>query len=156
MEKFSDDSYTIFFVKNPRGPNGDGSVFEIYSVKSDGSSLTFVKDESSATWQNLAFSNGVIESMGKFYGDLENSTGDKKLVVESGWFGGWFAFFSTPKLYLVENDQQTLLMRGGFVEMEWLPDGRRIVFSNGSKIGLIDTESKKVGLPHRRCGLDCG
>lgn len=35
-------------------------------------------------------------------------------------------------------------MNGGFGEVEWLSDSRRVVFANGNQTGLIDTESKKI------------
>lgn len=142
--EFSDDAYTIFFAKDGRGPNGDGSVFEIYSVKSDGSSLTFEKNESSEVWGEKTYPYGISESMGRYSGDFQSPDGKKNLIVKSGWFGGWFAFFSTPKLYVEQNGQKDLLMNGGFGEVEWLPDSRRVVFANGNQIGLIDTESKKI------------
>lgn len=36
-------------------------------------------------------------------------------------------------------------MKFGASELEWMPDGKRILFANGEKIGIIDLESKKYG-----------
>ena len=138
--EFSDDAYTIFFAKDSRGPNGDGSVFEIHSVKSDGSSLTFEKNESSRVWGEKTYPYGISESMGRYSGDFQSPDGKKNLIVKSGLF----AFFSTPRLYVEQNGQKDLLMKGAFGEVEWLPDSRRVVFANGNQIGIIDTESKKI------------
>lgn len=136
VTSFSDDSYTLLFAKDSAGPQ-----FEIYSVKSNGTDLTKVKSESSGVWQESAFSKGIVESMGKYYGDFDNPSRNKKLDIKSRWFG----FFTATRLYLVENNQRRLLTKLRVDELEWLRDGRRIVFSTGNKIGIIDTESMHFG-----------
>lgn len=142
-QEFSNNAYTIYYAKDGRGPLGDGSQFEIYSIQSNGMNLSPIKIEDSQSWEKEAFSHGIHESMNSFYGDFENQDHTKKIIIKSGWF----VFSSTPKLFLEERGQRQTksLLQLGVSELEWLPDGKRIVLSTGDKIGIIDTESNKFG-----------
>lgn len=139
-KNFSDDSYKIYFARD--GRKNHGTVFDIYSVNSDGSSLTFERRESSKTWQDQAYSYGIVESMGHHFGDFESPDKRKKLVVTS--MGFLLNFFRMPKLYVQQDEQKKFIAYCFFTEMEWLPDSRRVVFSVGDKVGILDTETGQL------------
>jgi len=140
LKEFSNDRYTIYFTKAGRGPNGDGSVFEVFSIKSDGSDLKFVKNEDSKIWSEKVYgsASGIFESMGNYVGHFESPDKQKKIDVES-------TFFTTPKIYVEQNGKRVFLRKEGFGEMKWLPDSKRIIYSTDDKMYLIDILTKQIG-----------
>lgn len=145
VKNFSNGKYKIRFAEQGNGPKGDGTILPIYSQESDGSNLKLEGYVSSAQWQSESSAWGISESMGNYGGDFQSPNGKRKLVVKTGIFGGWFTFFTTPKLYLEEDGQQKLILDGGFSELEWLPDSKRVVFAGTNGLGIIDIEKNQIG-----------
>lgn len=141
---FSNGDYKVFFSKGGRGPNGDGTIQEIYSVNSDGTDLMFEKNESSEKWSREVQGYGISESMGNFHGDFRSLDKTKEFTVNTGLFNtGWFAMLTKPKLYVTKKgSQKKLLWKKGFGEAVWLPDSRRVVVAS-DKIYIIDSETGK-------------
>lgn len=142
IKSFSDGNYKISFAKCGRGPKGDGTVQEIYSVNSDGTNLRLEKSELSEEWEKEVRGYGIRESMGSFHGDFTSPDKAREFVVKTGLFNtGWFAVFTKPELYVTKKDfQQKLLWKKGFAEAMWLSDNRRVIVVS-DKIYIVDSET---------------
>ncbi len=138
---FSDDAYEIFFVKNARGSKGDGLSLDVYSVDSTGASEKLAKPETTG-WTERAAAYGVAESMGSYIGDTKSPDGKRSIAFEYP-LGGWLLFFDSPRVYIEEGGQRSILPKSLLGEFEWLPDSKRIVFASKGKIGIIDVATRK-------------
>lgn len=144
----SDNAYTLSFASNMRG-TGDGSKIELSSVVSDGTSAKVEGLVDSAEWGEESH-GGIFESMGSYYGDFISPDGTKELSVEFGRSALLTNIFSIPKLYVTANDEKTLLpnktllLNGGFTEVEWFPDSRRVAVTDGDSISVLDTEQRTI------------
>ena len=146
VQEFSDSAYKIYFAKPGRGPERDGSIREIYSVNSDGTELKFEKNESTEVWQEETEQKGIQETMGEYIGDFMSPNDKSRLQTKSGYPDSWFSFYDDqPKLYVTYNKKKTFLLKGGFMEIEWLPDSRRIVFADSDHLGILDTQTGQYG-----------
>lgn len=150
---FSDGEYQINFTEAGKGPKGDGTILALYSVNSDGSDLRLLGYVSSEEWQKESGTDGIFESMGHYQGNFQSPNGKRKLIIKTGYFNGFLSFFIVPKLYLEEDGQQKLLPIGGFNELKWLPDSKRVVFAGANGIGIIDVEKNQIGYLFNRPGF---
>lgn len=133
----SNTHYTIQFARDSVINNGE-TQFQVYSIRTDGSSLAYEKTVSTATWEAQLGEQRIIESMGNYFGETSSPDRTKQLKIETG-VGGWFSYFTTPRIYLEQNKNKKLLWDTGVGELLWLPDSERLVFTSDSTIFMMNS-----------------